>query len=75
MVIINWNRLVKWQNDSGITADEDLSETMALAMTVGTTKIQILQQKVMSSLSKTKSSETHGECGEETLTDQKTCAV
>ena len=48
---------------------------MALAMTVGATKIRVLQEKVMSSLSGTKPSETQIEHSEETTVDQEVCTV
>jgi ABC-type phosphate transport system permease subunit len=57
------------------TTDEELRETMAIAMSVGVTKIQILQEKAISSLPETTSSEIQMEHGEETQTEQEVSAA
>jgi len=48
---------------------------MAIAMSVGVTKIQILQEKAISSLPETTSSEIQMEHGEETQTEQEVSAA
>lgn len=48
---------------------------MAVAMTIGATKIQILQENSIASISVKKSSEAQDEKGEASTADQEACTV
>ncbi len=48
---------------------------MAIAMTVGATKIQILQENSLASLTAQESSETQVEQGQEPVADQESCTA
>ncbi len=55
--------------------DKELMETMTVAMTVGATKIQILQETSLASISEMGSSETPVKQGEEPPADQEICTA
>ena len=60
--------------DLGAT-EEELEETMAIAMTVGATKIQVLQKGALASMRGSESSETHTEEKEEQPGEQEACSA
>jgi hypothetical protein len=55
--------------------DEELKETMTIAMTVGATKIQILQGTSSSGISKKESSEIPVKQGEKHSANQEACTA
>jgi transcription initiation factor IIE alpha subunit len=55
--------------------DEELKEAMAIAMTVGATKIKILQESALASLTKKRPSQIQGTGEENTPSDSEVCSA
>jgi hypothetical protein len=56
-------------------SEEELKETMAIAMTVGATKIQILQENALASLPATNSSRNQPAEKEGAIGEQEVCSA